>query len=442
MKKLFVVTAMTAMIGLCLSAATWEKTYPELNDAYSIFQTNDGGYAFTGLIWLEESVNLYIAKVDSWGNLLWYKYFHRSDYDGTIGLTIKETPDEGLAVLGTGNNPSTGQPSSFWLLRTDSNGDTLWTRNYGGEKSAPEDMDICPDSGFIMTGLINPDDPTDNKNILLIRTDKNGSLLWEKDLGGYYGTQVRARENGFDLLADSNGIWFLKLDNNGDTLWTKRYPYPNQPGSAAYFGLTNDNGYIIMSSPADKLSVIKTNEYGNIEWEKNYQPERYLGPSSVNLWQTNDSGYFLIYNINEYIWSLKLNVSGDSLWTKSFSGLTGSSCWALDAKPTSDQGMIIAGVDFDSLYAYLIKTDENGNIGVEENFPHPEIFTIRVGPNPSRGYIRFETDSPNPVHLKIYDIAGRLVKETQVEKSLKMNLPSGVFFWQTEKVKGKFIVVK
>lgn len=141
---------------------------------------------------------------------------------------------------------------------------------------------------------------------------------------------------------------------------------------------------------------------------------------------------------------MKLDESGDSLGRNTFTGPTGVCRTERGGIPTSDGGAIIAGLvhnlpEFTGT-AYLIKTD--GNVGIEEDFPVPEIFTIRVFPNPSRGEIYFEPDSPKPIDLKIYDISGRLVKETQVERNLRMNSPSGIYFWKTEKSGGKIILVK
>lgn len=169
MKKLMISAGMTAMIAFCLSAATWEKVYPELGNskASRVCQTSDGGYAFTG--------NKYIAEADSLGNLLWYKIYRQDSY--TSNQAIKEIPDGGLAVLSY--HEVTGEIyGNFWLLRTDSQGDTLWTRNYGTSKRYPFDMDITSDSGFIMSGKVIL--PSGKANVYLVRADKNGNLLWER----------------------------------------------------------------------------------------------------------------------------------------------------------------------------------------------------------------------------------------------------------------------
>jgi len=450
MKKLMIVAVTTAMIALMVSnlpaSISWERTYPELGSSvvFSICQTTDGGYAFTGVTQLEYDYgDLYIAKVDSLGNLLDHRIFHRSDC--TYGKVIKETPG-GLAVLGADYSGPAGQSNcSFWLLKTDSNGDTLWMKNYG-TKAGPRSMDICLDSGFIMTGYIEVENPGDYLDILLVRADKNGNLVWEKNLGGYCGQQIRTREDGYyDLLADDNGPWFLELDNNGDTLWTKHLT-----GSLNYFSPTSDNGYIMTGSPrfSRELWVAKTDGNAEIEWERTYlSGEDYQNHYGHTIWQTNDDGYIVIADIfqdpntKRAVWLLKLNEFGDTTLTRIFTGPNDEGCMVEGAAPTLDGGAIIAGRG-GAYGSYLLKTDENGCVGVNEDDNDNLLQVIRVFPNPSRGQIYFQTDSPNPIELKIYDITGRLVKEVMVEKKMRIDLPNGIYFWQAENQQGKIIVVK
>ena len=63
---------------------------------------------------------------------LWTKTYGGSGYER--GASIQETSDSGYIVAGETYSFAVG-PNDVYLLRTDSLGDTLWTRTYGGDST-------------------------------------------------------------------------------------------------------------------------------------------------------------------------------------------------------------------------------------------------------------------------------------------------------------------
>ena len=90
--------------------------------AYSIQETFDGGYVFTGT----NSVNggeVLVTKLDSIGTIEWVKTFDGPDAEG--GTYIEQLPDSGYIVNALYDG---GLYSKSWLLRLDVNGDSLWAK--------------------------------------------------------------------------------------------------------------------------------------------------------------------------------------------------------------------------------------------------------------------------------------------------------------------------
>jgi hypothetical protein len=106
---------------------TFEKTYggSGADVGYSVQQTTDGGYIVTGFT----RNNVYLVKTDSLGDTLWTRTYGGTSWE--VGYSVQQTQDGGFII--------TGETTSFgagfydvYLVKTDSVGDILWARTYGG----------------------------------------------------------------------------------------------------------------------------------------------------------------------------------------------------------------------------------------------------------------------------------------------------------------------
>jgi len=94
-----------------------------------------------------------LLKTDEKGDILWDKIFGGTDEE--IGSFVQQTPDGGYICVGyTGKKYS---PTDLWLIRTDSNGDTVWTKTIGG---SIDEKGYCVKNtsggGYIITGSKQP----------------------------------------------------------------------------------------------------------------------------------------------------------------------------------------------------------------------------------------------------------------------------------------------
>ncbi|PCH95985.1 MAG: hypothetical protein COB85_04100 [Bacteroidetes bacterium] len=181
-----------------------------------------------------------------------------------------------------GGTVSFGQGmGDIYLVRTDSNGDTLWTRTYGGANDEPwwliGSVQETSDNGFILTG-VTTSFGAGGDDVYLIRTDVNGDNLWTKTYGGINndgGSSVQQTVDGGYVIAGNTAsfgsggsdVYLIKTNANGDTLWTKTYGSTgNENGLSVR--QTKDGGYIITGSITDSISgnnvyLIKTDANGN-----------------------------------------------------------------------------------------------------------------------------------------------------------------------------------
>src|SRR5687768_5998380 len=110
-------------------------------------------------------------KMDQTGNILWTKTLGGSEYNE--GNSVEQTSDGGFIVAGSIASISSSDHDDIYLIKTDSEGTPLWSKNYSGVYinhgfSVKETSDNC----FIICGVAFNTSGADN--ILLIKTDPNG----------------------------------------------------------------------------------------------------------------------------------------------------------------------------------------------------------------------------------------------------------------------------
>jgi len=143
---------------------------------WDVIRTQDGNYVATGQTWPVGSGDVFLMKFDDNGDTLWMR-----NYGGDLteaGMSVKQTPDGGFIITGGTWSYGEGQ-GDVYLIRTDSEGDTLWTRTYGGNlDDIGYCIDITFDGGYIITGMSESFVTLGIDDLYLIRTDEFGDTLW------------------------------------------------------------------------------------------------------------------------------------------------------------------------------------------------------------------------------------------------------------------------
>jgi hypothetical protein len=438
----------------------WTKTYGGINEdqGYSVQQTLDGGYIITGRTtsFGAGQCDVWLIKTDPLGDTLWARTFGGSNWDE--GYCVKQTSDGGFIIIGE-IQPNPSAWMDIFLIRTDINGDTLWTKTIGGNSSDIGRYVIqTMDGGFIFTGH------WASSNLLLSKVDANGNLLWIKTLGGIHyqgGYSVQqTSDSGYVVIGtNSSGkpdIWLIKTNSYGDTLWTKTFGENEFHEEARSVEQTIDGGFILGGSVSygeyhSSIWLIKTDSYGDTLWTKTY--DRSFQGYLRSLKKTTDDGYVIVGDpVTSHGWGwlggwlIRTDSNGDSLWTKTLE------CTLRDVSETSDGGFILTGYYGDDVVliklapdSALVNIDDNhleiiSDYSLSQNFPNPY--------NPTTT-IKYQIPELSFVTLKVYDLLGNevvtLVNEEKPVGSYNVKfdattLPSGVYFYQLRA--GSFVETK
>ena len=392
---LLIISSVLAKNDTATSEDGWVKTFGGAGEdvGTSIQETSDGGYIITGsttshkaniayswLIKASRIGEIWLIKTDSEGNSLWERTFGGLGKD--IGFSVKQTEDDGYIVVGA-TKPHMIGDYDIWLIKTDSEGNHEWDRTFGGRGNDwPNAIQETADGGYIITGgtesygaginnafLVKT--PL-NANLWLIKTDSEGNSVWDRTFGGSgfdEGASIQETEDGGYIVtgyttsygAGGSDIWLVKTDPRGRELWDRTF---GGPGEDVGFSVleAKDLGYIITGGTesygngSKDVWLIKTDSNGTEEWEKTFG-----GPSfdeGLAVQETKDDGYVIAgYTMHHnegavrswllntadksYVWLVKTDSKGDLEWDRIFGGEGND--WATAIDETSDGGYIITG---------------------------------------------------------------------------------------------------
>jgi hypothetical protein len=376
----------------------------EISDGYIVAgYTNSKDGDVTDNHTTNENADVWVLKLDINGNILWKKCYGGSGSE--TEPTILPTNDGGYIMAArsstlsgdnSGDVHSTYNVSAgtdIWVVKLNSNGDTSWTRCYGG--LAGDDLKygdsrsiIETGDGYIVCGYTSsnsgdmPNTASFYINGFLLKIDTDGNIKWVKTYGGANDNRlcnVQPTQDGYiaigfstssvgDVSSNKGGydFWIVNMDKNGIINWKKSYG-----GSGNDFAMTGqqtkDGGYIVggmtASTNGDVVGnhggtydawILKLNSTGDIVWKKCYGGSKDDQISSIR--QTDDGGYIaagtsnstdgdmrLCYGqfSNYDYWVMKIDADGNILWNKRFGGTSADNAYALEL--TSDGGHIVVG---------------------------------------------------------------------------------------------------
>lgn len=425
------------------------------DDARCIIQTLDSGYAVVGSTsaFGNGLSDIYLTKISKTGSVTWQQAFGGTGVDK--GSSLIQTADSGYVITGYSNSETTGG-YDVYLSKTDKNGTLEWSNNYGGfDWDFGNSVIQTAGGGYVICGSTFSYGKG-SADVYLLKTDSNGSLLWDSAYGGSMeeaGNAVaEAADGGYFITGTTKSfglgeedVYLLKTNANGNVQWTKTYG--NATEDLANDGkATNDGGYIVIGAKKNTGTgfydywLLKTDAGGDTLWTRTDAVN--FSRIGKSVAQTFDGGYIIggqgDFYANSDMYLHKVDVLGNYEGINTFGGAKQE--YAYSVKQTFDTGYVMVGTT--ESYGtgipniYIVKTDSTVAtpgpvvivVGVTENKMISK--KITVYPNPASDYLIVHAESK--ADLIILDPLGRSIVQYQITKgsnNISMaDLPDGIYF--------------
>jgi len=233
------------------------------------------------------------------------------------------------------------------LLRLDAEGQLLWTRTYGGDRSSSgHAVSAESDGGFIVSGAIQSE-LGDDSDVYLLRVDSDGNELWSRTFGTPLN-EVGGRVAG----CESTGYWIVGNSVDPNDVVAD----PSAAGYAGFAGRSN-------------IYVVRTDGQGHELWSRRMESE--ANTIAFGSASADDGGIVILSSILYYpvndndIVLTKLSSDGDEPWSRSW---TAASASGYQIIATSDGGFAMSGVRSvpgdpfrEKADALVIKVDADGS---------------------------------------------------------------------------------
>ena|GEM_PF-630471 len=329
----------------------------------SVQQTSDGGYIVVGFNERsKDNLDLWLIKTSTNGTEEWTRFFGGINSDH--GQSVQQTSDGGYIVAGYTGSFGSGSGDA-WLIKTDSDGNKLWDRTLGGSGTDIA-LSVQPtsDGGYIVAGYTSSFG-AGSIDSWLIKTDSHGNKLWNKTFGGSESDQAKsvqqASDGGYIVAGYTNSFgagrtdaWLIKTDSHGNKLWNKTFGGSGDD-YAESVQQTSDGGYIVagrtysFGAGSGDAWLIKTDSAGNEEWNKTFGGSDYNYARDVK--ETSDGGYILTGETTSHdaggtdLWLIKVApVSGAAL-PKAEKATVAPKAASLVEYRTSDAPSVATGPD-------------------------------------------------------------------------------------------------
>ena len=317
------------------------------------------------------AVILFCTKADAQG---WEIYF--GDNFDDVGHSLLQADNGDYLIAGYTQGFGAGN-TAVYVVRTDVDGRLIWQRIYDeGHISYGYSIIPTDDDAFLIAGQIIEVPQNNQSNVLLLKIDNRGDLLWKKQYGGPEndaGWRIipSVHDGGYLIVgrtvsfgSGANDIYLIKIDADGNQQWANTYGTTGDDIGRGVVETTD--GYLVTGSAFNPANNSADIYLLKIDFDGNQQFAKYFGSNGFdegqNIVATNDGNFAIAGSSSQDAILIKINPGGTELWSTTYDGALGAV--ANDLISTGNGDIVFTGVvetDASNSDAFLARYDPDGN---------------------------------------------------------------------------------
>ena len=206
----------------------WNKSYGGngWDEGKSIINTSENGFMIVGSTnsFGAKGSDKWLIRVDESGNELWNKSYGGNGWDE--GRFIDKGNNGSYIISGTTESFGEGK-NDIWLIKIDSFGNEIWNKTFGCLNNDLSNQVMRIKDGYVLVGHTELGSQNEWGGIV-IKTDENGDKIWETTVSQNVSagiSSIETDENGYIAIGyrgqygNEQDLFILKIDENGKILW-------------------------------------------------------------------------------------------------------------------------------------------------------------------------------------------------------------------------------
>ena len=438
-----------------------------------IVQLDDSSYAVTGSSssFTDGASQAFLMKIDSLGNFQWSNHYGGSGSES--GRRVLHLNNFGYYLCGFTNSFGNGGFDNY-LAKIDESGNLEWETAVGGfgwEKV--HDAAMTRDTGVVMVGETSSN-ATNNKDIYIARTDIEGDTLWTRTFGGsgddFASDVIQIDDSTFVVVGRSyvedssfTKVWAASIGDDGTVYWENTFGQEaNSWANAVEFSDT-------------KLRLVGGSEGGSCIGVDKYMCVITKSGLFWGEYVAHTAGDHESVGLNHYDSSQEyyLTVSYEDEWTYLYGRdikldrMNSSFSWVEDMKigrlyedvsgqtiSTNDGSAITVGYSTNVVSGgndiYVCKIGPNNDYPDTENGvvnnnivsiiePENESFELEIYPNPSKGLITVSASNAQVNNINVLDMKGTVVLTQTGESSIDLSFLENGYYILLIEIEDQFV---
>jgi hypothetical protein len=203
----------------------WQKTFHGIGPFENLAETQNGDIAVSGI----SGKIVFLSRLKTDGELLWSSYYDGVAYQG-YGLC--NTPDDGFVLTAAGTTDSLLSGDPLRVIKTDKDGKLLWSKSFSVDKNPfPQQVFAEPSGNLMVIGKST--DKGEHDGPFALQIDAQGNTIsvktnyWEDDVVDVVTDVKRTAEGNYILCGDflnfqvPRRAFVGEMDKNGTLLWSR-----------------------------------------------------------------------------------------------------------------------------------------------------------------------------------------------------------------------------